>query len=133
MMEVQWHRRWLENIVIPHHLAKYLQATNFSFIFTLMGMAHQLDSNWNTMQKVRILVSLCLEQRNRTYKLKFFKACLLTYFDLPNLQLLNSKALCNRAQLAFLMECSFHNIVSKKSKKIWANQDLAVPIIIYVD
>ena len=41
--------------------------------------------------------------------------------------------LCNRAQLAFLMECSFHNIVSKKSKKIWANQDLAVPIIIYVD
>ena len=128
----QRHPRWLENIVIPHHQAKSLQATNSYFIFNLMGLAHQLDSNWNTMQQVRILVTLCLEQRNRTYKLEFFKAWLVTYFDLPHLQLRNSKALQIRAQLAFLRECGFHNIVFKEPKKC-ATQDLAVPITYSLD
>ena len=65
MMGVQWHLRWLEHIVIPHFhlLDKSLQATNSSFIFILMSLAHQVDSNWYTMQQVRILVTLFLEQR----------------------------------------------------------------------
>ena len=84
MMGVQWHLQWLEDIVIPffHLLDKSLQATNSSFIFILMGLAHQVDSNWYTMQQVRILVTLCLEQRKRHTSWNFFKAWLVTYFDL---------------------------------------------------
>ena len=54
MMEVQWHLQYLENIVIPPHLAKYPQATNSLFIFILIIQTLELDSNWNTMQQVRI-------------------------------------------------------------------------------
>ena len=41
-------------VVIPYHLAKSLQATTSPFIFILIIMALELDSNWNTMQQVRI-------------------------------------------------------------------------------
>ena len=54
MMVVQWHLQYLENIVIPHPLAKSLQATISSFILTLILLALEQDSNWNTMQHVRI-------------------------------------------------------------------------------
>ena len=56
--------------MIPHHHhhAKSLQATNSCFIFDHpMHLAHQLDSNCHTMQTVRNLVTLCLEQRNSMY------------------------------------------------------------------
>jgi hypothetical protein len=55
MMVVQIHHlSWEIIVVIPSHLAKSLQATTSSFIFILMIMALKLDSNWNTMQQVRI-------------------------------------------------------------------------------
>ena len=40
--------------VIPCHLAKYLQATSYSFVFILVIFILELDSNWNIMQQVRI-------------------------------------------------------------------------------
>ena len=56
MTEIQIHRPcWEIHIVgIPYHLAKHLQATNSSFIFILILLVLELDSNWNTLQQVRI-------------------------------------------------------------------------------
>ena len=60
------HSCWeIHTVVIPCHLAKFLQATNYSFIFIRMDRTLELDSNWNTMKQVRILqsnMSLELEQ-----------------------------------------------------------------------
>ena len=117
-------------VVIPYHPAKSLQATTLSFIFILVTYILKLDSNWNTMQQVRILVTLCLEQRNRTYKLEFFRACLcpiLTYRT------------CNFAIQSPLQPCTtclshgvqFLQYCFKEIKK-WANQDIVVPIIIQI-
>ena len=56
-------------MVIPCRLTKHLQATNSSFIFILIINILELDSNWNTLQQVRIhtqsrfLFILCLCQK----------------------------------------------------------------------
>ena len=126
MMGVQWHLQYLENIVIPPHLAKYPQATTSLFIFILIIWTLELDSNWNTMQQVRILVTLCLEQRNRTYKLEFFKACLV---DLATSQL--------KSPLQPYTACLSHGVqfsqyFCQRNQKKWANQDFAVPIISFM-
>ena len=64
IMVVQMHHScWeIHIVVISCHLAKSLQATNYSFIFIRMDITLELDSNWNTMKQVRILQSImCLE------------------------------------------------------------------------
>ena len=46
---------WKIHIVeIPCQLAKSLQETISSFIFKLIVIILELDSNWNTMQQVRM-------------------------------------------------------------------------------
>ena len=56
MMVVQIHHPcWeIHIVVIPCHQAKSLQATTSSFIFILILLSLEMDSNWNTMQQVRI-------------------------------------------------------------------------------
>ena len=58
-------------VVIPCRLAKHLQATISFFIFNLVEVtALELDSDWNTMQKVRIHTEgksiMCLELEKGT-------------------------------------------------------------------
>ena len=56
MMVIQTHHPCLEIhiVVIPCRQAEHLQATNSSFIFILIIDILELDSNWNTMQQVRM-------------------------------------------------------------------------------
>ena len=56
MMGIQKHQTsWKIHIVgIPCQIAKSPQETISSFVFKLMIMALELDSNWNTMQQVRM-------------------------------------------------------------------------------
>ena len=56
MTEIQIHHPcWeIHIVVIPCRLAKHLQATNSSFIFILILYLLALDSNWNTLQQVRV-------------------------------------------------------------------------------
>ena len=63
MMEVQIHHPcWeIHIVVIPCHQAKSLQATTSSFIFILILLFLELDSNWNTMQQVIIHSIMCWE------------------------------------------------------------------------
>ena len=70
MMEIQIHHPCWEIILgIPCRLATHLQTTNSSFIFILIINILELDSNWNTLQQVRIhtqsrfLLTLCLCQK----------------------------------------------------------------------
>ena len=63
LMGVQTHHPccWdIHIVVIPCHLAKSLPATNSSFIFILIMLTLQLDSNWNIMQQVRTIAH-CLD------------------------------------------------------------------------
>ena len=72
LMVIQIHHPcWEINIVvIPCRLAKHLQATISFFIFNLVEVTLELDSNWNTMQKVRIHTEgksiMCLELEKGT-------------------------------------------------------------------
>ena len=71
-----YHPIWIHIVGIHCHQAKSLQATISSFIFNLIIYSLELDSNWNTMQQVRIptiqiLGPLTLELRKRAFKLIF--------------------------------------------------------------
>ena len=75
MIPNQIHRLFcIVDVVIPYHLAKSLQATTLSFISILMVLRLELDSDWNTMQQVRIntkyiIVIFVSRAKKRTWKL----------------------------------------------------------------
>jgi hypothetical protein len=48
------HPFWKGDVGIPYQLAKSLQPTTLSLNFILMVLQLELDSNWNTVQQVRI-------------------------------------------------------------------------------
>ena len=61
MMGIQIHQTcWeIHIVVIPCHPVESLQATTSSFIFILIKGVLELDSNWNTMQQVRMYSKYC--------------------------------------------------------------------------
>ena len=98
MMAIQIHHPCWEIliVVIPCHLAESLQATISSFIFNLIIFTLGLDSNWNTMQQVRIQAKYyVLRARKRTRKIGESGNLLLNFSQKPKLKLTTTKK-CDR-------------------------------------